>query len=107
MNDPVALVTTWVDLVSDLTVAYPDADLKQGLAKLAARADAQFPQLASGGRVALTLDDLDGCLEGTMPETVQMGFVLTTGDVLFTGIDGPNVTALWMRQTLERVEART
>lgn len=108
MNDDLLAVTVWVDLVAEIVALDPEhnaARVRTGLTRLAARADAQFPQLSSGGLVSLGPADLDGALSG-IPDEMQESFINLTGDCLFRGVDGPNVTAMSMQDTIDQITTK-
>jgi hypothetical protein len=96
-------IATWVELISTLLLFdFSKAeDLKMATRSLGAKAQAQYHQLElHDGTAQLGLADLDGFLDG-YPDPTPLTFVVVTGEVLFTCIDGPNAGAVVLCEALD------
>lgn len=101
--EAVAQVKVWVEFVADVIEVDPAnnaAILTEALRNLAQKAQAVYPQLASGERISMSLADLG---DWPLPDDVGDLFLRLSGDVLFIGEDGPLATASAMRRTLAKV----
>lgn len=108
MIDPIESIAAWVDLVAEVVAIEPRENpdrLTAGLDALTRHADAQFAELSSGGAAWLDPSNLDGTMDD-LPESIQVAFVRLSGDLLFTGLDGPLVTAGMMKDTLRNTTKR-
>lgn len=84
----------WIDFVLSMVVLYHahTDDLIEATIELGRVAQAQYPQLESGGSAMLALADVDGLLDDFFPQYAS-AYVGITGTVLFACVDGPAVAA--------------
>lgn len=95
-----AKVRAWVECVC-MVLPHAGYDrLAEALDAIGTAAQAQYPQLESGGKATLLLADLGDTLD-EVPEPMQRAFLLLTGDVLFVGLDGPKATATELKEVMK------
>jgi hypothetical protein len=97
-------IEVWVELVSTLLLFDHSKveELKLATRSVGAKAQAQYVQLESGDPVELSVDDASDHLGG-FPADTHLGFVVITGEVLFTCIDGPNAGAVVLCEVLDQM----
>lgn len=95
-------IEVWIELISTLLLFDHSKadDLKMATRSLGAKAQAQYVQLESGEDVTLTQADLGDFLDG-FPKPTPLAFVVVTGEVLFTCIDGPNAGAVVLGEAID------
>lgn len=98
-------ISTWVELATTMLL-YDHSkvdDLKSATRALGVRAQAQYPQLQSGDQGArLITADVSPFLDA-YPEDTHLGFIVITGDALFSCIDGPNAGAVVLCDCLDQM----
>lgn len=98
-------VHVWVELVSALLL-YDHSkldDLKSATRALGVKAQAQYPQLQSGDMGAtLIAADVSPFLDG-FPADTHLGFIVITGNALFSCVDGPNAGAVVLCEALDQM----
>lgn len=103
-------IETWVELISALLLFDHSKieDLKCATRALGAKAQAQYLQLESGDQGARLLTaDAQPFLDG-FPSDTHLGFIVITGDALFTSVDGPNAGAVVLCEAMDQMhEAMT
>lgn len=97
-------IETWVELISVMLLFDHShvEELKAATRALGAKAQSQYVQLESGGDASLEVRDCADFLD-PFPGTVRLGFVVITGEVLFTSIDGPNAGAVVLCEALDQM----
>lgn len=98
-------VRNWVDLVTTMLMFDHSAveDLKSATRALGVRAQAQYPQLESGDQGArLVTADVRPFLDN-FPTDTHLGFIIITGDALFSCADGPNTGAVVLCEALDQM----
>lgn len=104
-SEEVAGVERWVAYCAGLIAVKPEhvGALKQATRNLSRFAQGEWLCLQRDSEYIPTL--WTGQLQGAFPlgEEAAEVFVMLTGDVLLSGADGPQVTANWLTETLERL----
>jgi hypothetical protein len=95
-------IEVWVELASTLLLFDHSKveELKLATRSVGAKAQAQYPQLESGEPVTLDVADAEDHL-AAFPTDTHLGFVVITGEALFTCIDGPNAGAVVLCDMLD------
>lgn len=95
-------VRVWVEFCGELISidARNIQHLRQGLRNLGVRAQQLYPELESGGRPMLSVEDLGPF---PLPEGVGETYVMVTGTILFNGADGPAIAAERLEQALDTI----
>jgi hypothetical protein len=95
-------VRVWVEFCGELISidARNIQHLRHGLRNLAVRADELYPELESGGRPMLSVEDLGAF---PLPLGVAETYVMVTGTVLFNGADGPLIAGERLEQALDTI----
>lgn len=99
-------IARWLTFCSVLLTESPVnySRLKDSLALMGERCQAEYPSLMAGEEVTIEPDVFDGRLDDFSDET-QREFLNLTGDVLFSGLDGPNRTARTLQEALKTLVA--
>lgn len=104
-TEEVQAVERWVAYCSALIAVEPAhaEPLKDSVTNLARFAQAEWNAMQRESDYTPTL--WTGQFDGVFPlgEDAAEVFLMLTGDVLLSGADGPQVTAKWMGETLDRI----
>lgn len=107
--EDMALAETWVDLTADLlTVGSINEDVNMvnevtsAVNAVAEAANSRYAQM-DGGSVSFTLDDLGGFL-GMFEDSIRLGYLDCTADLLMASQDGPRATGNHLRDAINKLE---